>query len=284
VVKKTADQRFGTSDDSRRKKEEGMRLGHDVSAVVTGGASGLGAATARALAAKGAKVGVLDLDEDAGGRIAQEIGATFAKCDVTSEPSVQVSLSAVRNVQGQERILVNCAGIAAGKRIARRVRETGAVEPHDLATFVKAVQVNLVGTFLMISNCAAGMLSLEALPPDGERGVLIMTSSVAAEDGQMGQVAYAASKGGVAAMTLPVARDLARDGIRVCSILPGLFRTPMFASLPEEARKSLEAVIPFPARLGDPAEYAMLAMHICENVMLNGVCLRLDGAIRLAPK
>jgi NAD(P)-dependent dehydrogenase (short-subunit alcohol dehydrogenase family) len=261
-----------------------MKLGNDVSAVVTGGASGLGAATATVLAAKGVKVGVLDLDEQAGARMAGEIGAHFAKCDVTSEPSVEAALTAVRRAHGQERILVNCAGIAIGKRIARRVRETGAIEPHDLATFVKAIEVNLVGTFLMVSKCAAGMLTLDPLPPDGERGVIIMTASVAAEDGQMGQVAYAASKGGVAAMTLPAARDLARDGIRICSILPGLFRTPMFAALPEEARKSLEAAIPFPSRLGDPTEYAMLAAHICENVMLNGACLRLDGAIRLALK
>jgi NAD(P)-dependent dehydrogenase (short-subunit alcohol dehydrogenase family) len=261
-----------------------MKLGNDVSAVVTGGASGLGAATAKALAAKGAKVGVLDLDSQAGARLAKEIGALFARCDVTSEPSAEAALSAVRNAHGQERILVNCAGIAVGKRIARRVKETGAVEPHDLATFVKAIQVNLVGTFLMISKCAAGMLTLDPLPPEGERGVIIMTSSVAAEDGQMGQVAYSASKGGVAAMTLPTARDLARDGIRVCSILPGLFQTPMFAGLPDEARKSLEANIPFPSRLGHPAEYAMLATHICENAMLNGACIRLDGAIRLAPR
>jgi NAD(P)-dependent dehydrogenase (short-subunit alcohol dehydrogenase family) len=261
-----------------------MKLGNDVTAVVSGGASGLGAATATALAAKGVKVGVLDLDEKGGARIARDIGAYFVKCDVTSEPSVAEALSAVRKAQGQERIMVNCAGIAVGKRIARRVKETGAVEAHDLATFVKAIQVNLVGTFLMVSKCAAGMLTLAPLPPDGERGVIIMTASVAAEDGQMGQVAYAASKGGVAAMTLPVARDLARDGIRVCSILPGLFQTPMFSGLPDEARKSLEAAIPFPSRLGHPTEYAMLAAHICENVMLNGACLRLDGAIRLAPK
>jgi NAD(P)-dependent dehydrogenase (short-subunit alcohol dehydrogenase family) len=261
-----------------------MKLGNDVSAVVTGGASGLGAATAAALAAKGVKVGILDLDGEAAARVAREIGAIFTKCDVTSEPSVVAALAAVRKAHGQERILVNCAGIAVGQRIARRVKETGAVEAHDLATFTTAIQVNLIGTFLMISRCAAGMLTLDPLPPDGERGVIINPSSVAAEDGQIGQVAYVASKGGVAAMTLPVARDLARDGIRVCSILPGLFRTPMFAGLPDEARKSLEATIPFPSRLGDPNEYAMLATHICENVMLNGACLRLDGAIRLAPR
>ncbi|MGE8940598.1 SDR family NAD(P)-dependent oxidoreductase [Leptospira interrogans] len=261
-----------------------MMLGQDIAAVVTGGASGLGAATAAALAAKGVKVGIFDLNETAGQAVAGKIGGTFARCDVTSESSVEAALEKVRSAHGQERILVNCAGIAIGKRIARRVKETGAIEPHDLASFTKVIEINLIGTFLMISKCAAGMMTLPALPPDGERGVIITTASVAAEDGQMGQVAYAASKGGVAAMTLPIARDLARDGIRVCSILPGLFHTPMFDGLPEEARNSLAATVPFPSRLGDPSEYAMLATHICENIMLNGVSLRLDGAIRLAPR
>jgi NAD(P)-dependent dehydrogenase (short-subunit alcohol dehydrogenase family) len=261
-----------------------MILGRDIAAVVTGGASGLGAATAAALAAKGVKVGLFDLNETAGQAVAGKIGGTFARCDVTDENSVETALAKVRSAHGQERILVNCAGIAIGKRIARRVKETGAIEPHDLASFTKVIEINLIGTFLMISKCAAGMMTLPALPPDGERGVIINTASVAAEDGQMGQVAYAASKGGVAAMTLPIARDLARDGIRVCSILPGLFHTPMFDGLPEEARNSLAATVPFPSRLGDPSEYAMLATHICENIMLNGVSLRLDGAIRLAPR
>jgi NAD(P)-dependent dehydrogenase (short-subunit alcohol dehydrogenase family) len=261
-----------------------MKLGKDVAAVVTGAASGLGAATATALAARGVKVAVFDLNEAAGRELATRIGGVFARCDVTREASVDSALAAARKAHGQERILVNCAGIAIGKRIVRRVKETGAVEAHDLASFAKVIEVNLIGTFLMISKCAAGMLSLEPLPPDGERGVIINTASVAAEDGQIGQVAYAASKGGVAAMTLPVARDLSRDGVRVCSILPGLFNTPMFDGLPEDARKSLAASVPFPSRLGDPSEYAMLATHICENVMLNGACLRLDGAIRLAPR
>lgn len=261
-----------------------MKLGNDVAAVVTGGASGLGAATATALAVKGVKVGVLDVNETAGREIAERIGGTFAKCDVTSEESVDAALAAVRGAHGQERILVNCAGIAIAKRVVRRAKETGGLEPHDLASFAKVIQVNLVGTFLMISKCAAGMMTLDALPPDGERGVIISTASVAAQDGQIGQVAYAASKGGVASMTLPVARDLAQSGIRACTILPGLFQTPMFAGLPDEAKKSLAATVPFPSRLGDPAEYAMLAVHICENIMLNGECIRLDGAIRLAPR
>ncbi len=261
-----------------------MQLGKDVAAVVTGGASGLGAATARALAAKGVKVGILDLNEAAGAALAKELGGAYAECDVTSEASVDAALASVRAAHGQERILVNCAGIAVGKRIARRVKETGAIEPHDIATFAKVIQVNLIGTFTMIAKCAAGMMSLSPLEPDGERGVMISTASVAAEDGQMGQVAYAASKGGVQSMMLPVARDLSRDGIRVCAILPGLFHTPMFDGLPEEARNSLAATVPFPSRLGHPSEYGQLAVHIAENIMLNGVSIRLDGAIRLAPK
>jgi NAD(P)-dependent dehydrogenase (short-subunit alcohol dehydrogenase family) len=261
-----------------------MQLGKEVAAVVTGGASGLGAATARALAAKGVRVAIFDLNESAGPALAAELGGTFAKCDVTSEASVDAALSAVRAAHGQERILVNCAGIAIGKRIARRVKETGAIEPHDVASFARVIQVNLIGTFTMIAKCAAGMITLTPLEPDGERGVMISTASVAAEDGQMGQVAYAASKGGVQSMMLPVARDLARDGIRVCAILPGLFHTPMFDGLPEEARNSLAATVPFPSRLGHPSEYGQLAVHIAENVMLNGVSIRLDGAIRLAPK
>ncbi len=261
-----------------------MQLGKEVAAVVTGGASGLGAATARALAAKGVRVAIFDLNAAAGTALAAELGGTFAKCDVTSEASVDAALSAVRAAHGQERILVNCAGIAIGKRIARRVKETGAIESHDVASFARVIQVNLIGTFTMIAKCAAGMITLTPLEPDGERGVMISTASVAAEDGQMGQVAYAASKGGVQSMMLPVARDLARDGIRVCAILPGLFHTPMFDGLPEEARNSLAATVPFPSRLGHPSEYGQLAVHIAENVMLNGVSIRLDGAIRLAPK
>jgi NAD(P)-dependent dehydrogenase (short-subunit alcohol dehydrogenase family) len=261
-----------------------MQLGGDVSAVVTGAASGLGAATARALAAKGVRVAILDLNAAAGEAVAREIGGAFFNCDVTSESSVDAALAEARAAHGQERVLVNCAGIAIGKRVVRRVKETNAAEPHDLASFTKVIQINLIGTFLMISKVSAGMLSLQPAGPDGERGVIISTSSVAAEDGQIGQVAYAASKGGVAALTLPVARDLSREGIRVCSILPGLFHTPMFDGLPDDARRALAASVPFPSRLGDPAEYAALACHICENAMLNGVCIRLDGAVRLAPR
>jgi NAD(P)-dependent dehydrogenase (short-subunit alcohol dehydrogenase family) len=261
-----------------------MELTKDVSAVVTGGASGLGAATATALAAKGVKVALLDLNAELGQKVAKQLGGVFAKCDVTNEANVNDALAAVRKAHGQERILVNCAGIGVAKRISRRVKETNAIEPHDLATFTKVIQINLIGTFLMMSKCAIGMQAIKPVNTDGERGIMICTSSVAAQDGQIGQVAYAASKGGVASMTLPVARDLSRDGIRVVTIMPGLFLTPMFDSLPDEAQKSLAASVPFPSRLGSPTEYAALAVHICENIMINGECIRLDGALRMAPR
>ena len=261
-----------------------MQLDKTIAAVVTGGASGLGAATARALAGKGVKVAVFDVNAEVGEKTAREIGGLFVKCDVTSEPSVDAALAVARKAHGQERILVNCAGIGVAKRISRRVKETNAIEPHDLATFAKVVQVNLIGTFLMMSKCAIGMQATKPVNADGERGVMICTSSVAAQDGQIGQVAYAAPTGGVASMTLPVARDLSRDGVRVVTIMPGLFLTPMFDGLPDEAQKSLAASVPFPSRLGKPDEYAALAVHICENVMLNGECIRLDGALRMAPR
>ena len=261
-----------------------MELSKSLAAVITGGASGLGAATAKALSAKGVKVALLDLNAELGPKVAKELGGVYAKCDVTNEASVDAALAEVRKAHGQERILVNCAGIGIAKRVTRRVKETGAFEPHDLASFSKVIQVNLIGTFLMMSKSAAGMQATEPVNADGERGVMICTSSVAAQDGQIGQVAYSASKGGVYSMTLPVARDLAQSGIRVCTILPGLFLTPMFDNLSDEARKSLAASVPFPARLGSPTEYASLAVHICENPMLNGECIRLDGALRMAPR
>ena len=261
-----------------------MELNEAVSAVVTGGASGLGAGTVRALAAKGCRVGILDVNAETGEAVAKEIGGMFARCDVTDEASVDAALAAVRSAHGQERVLVNCAGIAIGKRLVRRDRETGAISHHDIESYARVIQINLIGTFTMMAKCAAGMVTLEPVGADNERGVIISTASVAAEDGQIGQVAYSASKGGVQAMTLPVARDLAKDGIRVAAILPGLFHTPMFDGLPDEARESLAASVPFPSRLGKPAEYAQLAVAICENLMLNGVNIRLDGAVRLAPR
>ena len=261
-----------------------MKLSKDIAAVITGGASGLGAATAQALAAHGVKVAIFDLNAALGEQMAKSIGGIYCGCDVTNEDSVNEALGTARSAHGQERILVNCAGIGIAKKTARRVKETNSIEAHDLKTFVKVIQVNLIGTFTMISKCAAGMMTTAPITKDGERGVIISTASVAAQDGQIGQVAYAASKGGVASMTLPVARDLSRDGIRVMTIMPGLFETPMFATLPPEFRDSLGASVPFPSRLGKPAEYAALACHICENEMLNGECIRLDGALRMAPK
>ena len=261
-----------------------MKLGADITAIVTGGASGLGGATAKALAEKGVKVAIFDLNAAAGEAHAKAIGGKFFACDVTSEQSVDQALAAARAALGGERILVNCAGIAIGKRVTRKNRDTGAIETHDLASFTKVIQVNLIGTFLMTAKCAAGMQALAPVTADGERGVIISTASIAAEDGQIGQVAYAASKGGVLAMTLPIARDLAQSGIRACTIMPGLFHTPMFDGLPDEARNALAASVPFPSRLGNPNEYAALAAHICENGMLNGASIRLDGAVRLAPR
>lgn len=261
-----------------------MELGSSLSAIVTGGASGLGEGTARALAARGVRVGVLDLNEERGMQVASDIGGVFAKCDVTDPASIDQALAKVRAAHGQERIAVTCAGIVVGQRVVRRSRDSDAINPHDAAAFAKVIQVNLIGTFNVLARSAAGMVAQPPLNDDGERGVIVTTSSVAAEDGQIGQVAYAASKGGVLSMTLPVARDLAKDGVRVVSILPGLFHTPMFDQLPDEARNSLAASVPFPSRLGRPEEYARMVVDICGNPMLNGSVIRLDGAIRLAPR
>lgn len=261
-----------------------MKLGNEISAIVTGGASGLGEATARGLAAEGVKVAIFDMNAERGELVANEIGGLFSAVNVADEASVDAGLDAARAAHGQERVLVNCAGIVVGSKTASRNRETGDITPHDFAAFSRVIQVNLIGTFNMSSKCAAGMMSLDPVTEDGGRGVMVHTSSVAAQDGQIGQIAYSASKGGVAGMTLPMARDLARDGIRVVSIMPGLFHTPMFDTLPEEAQAALGASVPFPTRLGKPEEYALMVRQICENDMLNGECIRLDGAIRLAPR
>ena len=261
-----------------------MKLGNDIAAIVTGGASGLGGATATALAEVGCKVAIFDVNRVAGEALATSIGAVFCFCDVTSEASVAEALRTARAVHGPERVLVTCAGIAIGQKTVSRDKATGEPVPHNLSAFEKVVAVNLTGTFRMVAAVASSMAKLDPVTPDGERGVIVCTASVAAEDGQVGQAAYAASKGGVAAMTLPVARDLARDGIRVNSILPGLFNTPMFAGLGEDARRALEATVPFPSRLGEPSEFAALVRHICENGMLNGALLRIDGGLRMAPR
>ncbi len=261
-----------------------MKLDSTLAAIVTGGASGLGEASARMLAAAGAKVALLDMNDARGAALAKELGGIFCHCDVSDEASVDAALAKARAAHGTERILVNCAGIAPGRRVVSKNRETGAFVAHDMATFAKTIGVNLIGTFQMIAKSSVAMAQTAPVTADGGRGVIICTASVAAEDGQIGQAAYSASKGGVVGMTLPIARDLAQHGIRVMTIMPGLFMTPMFASVPDDFRKALETSVPFPSRLGQPQEYAALVKAIIENDMLNGTAIRLDGAVRLAPK
>ena len=246
-------------------------------AAVTGGASGLGEATARELAAAGAKVAIFDIQEERGQAVAGEIGGLFCHCDVTDEKGTLAAFERAKAAHGPVRILVNCAGTG----IAVKTTSRGA--PHPLASFSKLIALNLIGTFNCIRLAATEMATEEPLA-DGERGVIINTASVAAFDGQIGQAAYAASKGGVVGMTLPIARDLADKGIRVCTIAPGLFATPLLLGLPDNVKESLSASVPFPSRLGEPDEYARLARHICENAMLNGETIRLDGAIRMQPR
>ena len=245
--------------------------------LVTGGASGLGEATARMAAENGAKVVIADLQADLGEKLAKEIGGRFAKCDVTSEGDGKAAVALALNEFGGVQVLVNCAGIAIAERTL------GKEAPHDLARFARVVNINLIGSFNMI-RLAADAMAKAGPNAAGERGVIINTASVAAFDGQIGQAAYSASKGGIVGMTLPIARDLSRNGIRVCTIAPGLFETPMMKGLPKEAQESLGKQVPFPSRLGRPAEYAQLARAIIENEMLNGETIRLDGAIRMAPK
>ena len=244
--------------------------------IVTGGASGLGEGTARMLAAEGGKVVIADMQVDKGEAVAKDIGAAFFKCDVSNEADGQAVVAQAQSL-GKLVGLVNCAGIAPAEKT---VGKGGA---HKLDVFTKTIMVNLVGSFNMIRLAANAMAANEP-ESTGERGVLISTASVAAYDGQIGQAAYSASKGGVVGMTLPIARDLSRELIRVCTIAPGLFKTPLLGSLPEEAQKSLGQQVPHPARLGDPDEYGFLAQHIIENPMLNGEVIRLDGALRLAPR
>ena len=261
-----------------------MKLDSSVAAVVTGGASGLGAATARALAAKGVKVAIFDLQEEKGKVVAEEIGGTFCEVNVTSDESVDAGFAKARAAHGLERILVNCAGTGNAAKTASRSRETGEIKHFPLDAFDRIIQINLVGTFRCIAKSAAGMLTLDPATKDGERGVIINTASAAAEDGQIGQAAYSASKGGVVGMTLPIARDLMNEGIRVNTILPGTFETPLMMALPEKAREVLSASIPFPKRMGRPEEYAHMALALIENPYMNGEDLRLDGAVRMPPR
>ena len=247
--------------------------------LVTGAGSGLGAAVARMVVEGGGKAVILDVNAAAGQAMAESLGpsARFQRCDVTSDAEGRAAIAAARSAFGLINALVNCAGVAPGEKIVGR---DGA---HDLDRFARAISINLIGTFNMLRLAAEAMAGQDPAP-NGERGVIVNTASIAAFDGQIGQAAYAASKGGVAALTLPAARELARHGIRVVTIAPGIFATPMMAGLPAEVQQSLGASVPFPSRLGDPAEYAALVRHIFENPMLNGEVIRLDGALRMAPK
>jgi NAD(P)-dependent dehydrogenase (short-subunit alcohol dehydrogenase family) len=247
-------------------------------AVVTGGGSGLGAATARELAARGARVAVLDVNAGAAEAQAGQIGGLGCACDITDAAAVEQALERVREELGPVRVLMNVAGIGGARRVVGRDGS-----PMPLEDFRRVIEVNLVGTFNVIRLAAAAMAGLEPLE-DGERGVMVNTASVAAYDGQVGQEAYAASKGGLVSLTLPLARDLAQHGVRVCTIAPGLFLTPLLAELPTEVQDSLAASIPFPKRLGKPEEFAALAAHIIENAALNGEVIRLDGALRMPPR
>ena len=259
-----------------------MKLNSSVSAVVTGGASGLGEATVRQLAAQGVKVAIFDMNEARGEEVAKEVGGVFCKCNVTSDDEVDAAFAKARAAHGQERILVNCAGTGNAAKTASCDKVTGETKHFPLDAFNMIIQINLVGTFRCVAKSAKGMLDLE--PVDGERGAIVNTASVAAEDGQMGQAAYSASKGGVVGMTLPIARDLAGDGIRINTILPGIFDTPLMRGAPEAVKQALANSVPFPKRLGTADDYASLALQMITNGYFNGEDVRLDGAIRMAPR
>jgi len=265
-----------TSNDFRNRRREFMDL-NGKGAVVTGGASGLGEATARELAAAGAKVAIFDIQDEKGEAVAKDIGGVYCKCDVTEEASAVAAFEKAIAAVGGLRVLVNCAGTG----IAVKTSSRG--EPHPLGSFSKIIQINLIGSFNCLRLAATEMIKQDPME-DGERGVCINTASVAAYDGQIGQAAYSASKGGIVGMTLPIARDLADKGVRCNTIAPGLFSTPLLHGLPDDVKAALGATVPFPSRLGEPTEYAKLARHICENVMLNGETIRLDGAIRMQPR
>ena len=260
-----------------------MQLNSSITAVITGGASGLGEATARLLAQSGVRVALFDMNVDRGTALATELGGIFCKVDVTSDADVDAAFERSRAALGQERILINCAGIGNAIKTASRDKASGKAQHFPLQAYEKIIQVNLIGTFRCIAKSAAGMLSLEPLA-DGERGAIVNTASVAAQDGQIGQAAYSASKAGVVGMTLPIARDLMGDGIRINTILPGIFHTPMMDTLPPNVQAALGASVPFPKRLGLPEEFASLVAEMCRNSYFNGESVRLDGAIRMAPR
>ena len=254
-----------------------------IAAVVTGASSGLGEATARELARRGAKVAVFDRDADRGTKVASEIAGIYCEVDVTCDEKVAAAFARAREAHGQERVLINCAGVANAAKTVARDKETKAAKLYPMQQFELAIQINLIGTFRCIAHSAHGMVDLEPLE-DGEKGVIIDTASVAAEDGQIGQAAYSASKGGVLAMALPIARDLMNEGVRVNTILPGVFKTPMVAMMPPNVQEALAAQVPFPKRLGEAEEYARLACFMVENPYLNAATVRLDGGIRMAPR
>ncbi len=263
-----------------------MKLSSDISAVITGGASGLGEATARRLAAQGVRVAIFDFNEAAGEAVAKSLNGVFCKVDVTDEAQVDAGFAKARAAIGQERILVNCAGVGDAVKTAGRDKNTGELKHYPLAKFERVIQINLIGTFRCIAKSAMGMLSLPPLAGDtqNERGVIVNTASVAAEDGQMGQAAYSASKAGVVGMTLPIARDLMAEGIRVNTILPGIFDTPLLQSAPQNVRDALSASVPFPKRLGQPEEFAALVETFITLGYFNAASVRLDGAIRMAAR
>jgi NAD(P)-dependent dehydrogenase (short-subunit alcohol dehydrogenase family) len=260
-----------------------MKLSSDISAVITGGASGLGAATARRLAQHGVKVALFDLNAEAGEALAKELGGVFCKVDVTSEEQVDAAFAKARAAIGQERILINCAGTGNAIKTASRDKKTGEIKAFPTLNFDRIIQINLVGTFRCIAKSAAGMMTLPTLE-HGERGAIVNTASVAAQDGQIGQASYSASKAGIVGMTLPIARDLMAEGIRVNTILPGIFETPLLAGLPDNVKDALAASVPFPKRLGQPDEYAALAEFMVTTGYMNGESVRIDGAIRMAPR
>jgi NAD(P)-dependent dehydrogenase (short-subunit alcohol dehydrogenase family) len=255
----------------------------DCAAVITGGASGLGEATARALASAGVKVALFDINTEKGEALADAIGGVFCQVNVTQDDSVDAGLDKARDAHGQERILINCAGSGNAIKTASRDKATGEIKHFPLDAFDRIIQINLVGTFRCVAKSAAGMLTLDPLADD-ERGVIINTASIAAEDGQMGQAAYAASKAGIVGMTLPIARDLMSVGIRVNTILPGIFDTPLMASAKPNVRAALAESVPFPKRFGRPDEFASLALEICRNSYINGEYFRLDGALRMSAR
>jgi len=261
-----------------------MKLSSDIAAVVTGGASGLGEATAHMLASHGVKVGIFDMNAERGEAVATEIGGAFIKVDVSDADSVDAGFDFVRAANGQERIMVNCAGIGGAMKTVARKRDTGDIIAHDLATYTRIIQINLIGSFICASKSAAGMMAIDPTDPDGERGVIINTASVAAQDGQIGQVAYSSSKGGILAMALPMARDLAREGIRVNTILPGFYETPIYEQMTPEVKDNLRAHVQFPNRFGTPEEYGDVVKFMIEHSYINAEYIRTDAGARMPPR